>query len=139
MRSAGPGDGGAGERADVLVEGDVDRVERRGDRVERTIVEAGALPKPRAVHVRGRPDRMRPIDLGDEVVPRRQLSTEVALRQLEEEHCRRLGDRRGLAGLGAEVVDADECCRGCQRLGPRRPCSRSGASSSWTARWHCGW
>ena len=91
----------AAESAEVLVERDVDAVEQRRDIAKRTAVEGLTLPQPRAVEVQRDAVRPRPLRLGDEASPRRKLTAEVALRELEQQRSEWLRHR-------FEIVEGNE-------------------------------
>ena len=109
----------AGRREQVLVEGDVDGVEERRDLVERPVVEGAALPEPRAVEVERGAACARGLGARDQIVPRRQPTSEVALRQLEQHRGDGLPQARDVLGRREPFLLAEE--RGAQAVQPLVP------------------
>lgn len=72
-------DAAAGEPADLLIEGDVDGVEKRGDLVEAAVVRGRALPEPRSIQVNGGSAIPSPCHLLLQLFPGRELTTQVNL------------------------------------------------------------
>ena len=79
-----PGQTAAGEPAQPLVEGDVDRVEERADLRGCPRVVGGALPEPRAVQVHRRSRPPHELHLRFQIRPLGQATADLALGQLEE-------------------------------------------------------
>ena len=92
MSSASPASAAPARRAEILVERDVDAVEQPGDLGVVAAVERADLPQPRAVEVQRDLPLARPAGLGDQVVPLRQPSADLPLRELEQQRRQRLGD-----------------------------------------------
>jgi len=103
----GAGEDATAERAEVLVQRHVDRVEERRDLAQRPAVERPALPEPRAVEVQRDAVRARPGGLRAQGTPRRKLPTEIALRQLEEQRAKRFVDALQIRALDQAVAVSD--------------------------------
>ena len=103
----GAGEDAAAERAEILVERHVDRVEERRDLAQRPAVERPALPEPRAVEVQRDAVRARPGRLRAQVAPRGKLPAEIALRQLEQQRAERLAH-------ALEILERDETVAMCR-------------------------
>src|SRR5204863_6372641 len=82
----------------ILVERDVDGVEEPGDLVEPALVEGPALPESRAVEMERGTALARLVAGRYEIVPRRKLPAELALRQLEQQRRDRLPNLVEVAG-----------------------------------------